>query len=156
MAFDATHWPASPGSSDRGRMRARHCVKARLALAAVLLVSVIAGLGLVPAAPAGDPDLTRLIRAMAAIKAVLVAAAALAVIWRMRYRSAPAVFAAYAASLAAMGSGLGMMWTLSWPVASTVLLHGGFVALMVLAFRDRALLRVLEQRLQRLRSPHSQ
>lgn len=81
-------------------------------------------------------DLTRLLRAMAALKAFIAACAAAAVIWRLGSRVSPAWFTAYALACCAMGAGPGLIWGMAYVGTGALLLHGGLLASLLLIWRD--------------------
>ena len=64
---------------------------------------------------AAGPDLTRLLRAMAAIKVVLAAGATAAILWRLGSAVTVPWFAAYAIACAAMAAGPGLIWGMAHP-----------------------------------------
>jgi uncharacterized membrane protein YuzA (DUF378 family) len=101
-------------------------------------------------------DLTRLLRAMAAIKAVMAIAAGAAIAWRLRDPAPLPILAAYAAACAAMAAGPGLIWGMVHVGAGALLLHGGLAAALVLLWRDPAVGRRLAIRVaarRRSRAP---
>ncbi|GJG86074.1 hypothetical protein tb265_12550 [Gemmatimonadetes bacterium T265] len=85
-----------------------------------------------------DPDLARLLRAMALVKGVLVALGAGAVGWRLR-RPMPWPFAAaYLTLVWVAGGATGVLWQLAGVGRAAVALHAAGALLVVLAWRDRA------------------
>lgn len=103
------------------------------ALASVLIVHA----GAHPAA-LGDPALTRLLRAMALIKASMAAAVIAAMVWRLGAPASPAALLGYAAAAAAMASGPVLIWGMTNLVSGTLLLHGGLISGLLLLWRDPA------------------
>jgi hypothetical protein len=91
-----------------------------------------------------DADLTRLLRAMTAIKGLMIAAAASAVFWRLGSAIAPARFAAYGLACGAMAAGPGLIWNMAYLGAGAFLLHGGLIATVLLVWRDPAVSARLE------------
>ena len=85
---------------------------------------------------AADPDLARLLRAMAVIKSVLVALGAAGVGWRFRRPTPPAFAAAYLALVWTAGAATGAMWQLAGVGWAAVALHAAGGLLVVLAWRD--------------------
>ncbi len=86
---------------------------------------------------AADPDLARLLRAMALIKGMLVALGAGAVGWRFR-RPTPWPFAAaYLGLVWAACAATGALWQLAGVGRAAVALHAAGALLVVLAWRDR-------------------
>ncbi len=113
----------------------------RIAIAATLLAAAIAGfaIGHMPGPAAIDqagPDLVRLMRFMAALKALLALLATGAVAWRLGAPAGAGRFAAYAAAIAAMAAGPGLIWGMAYIVAGSILLHGGLLATILLLWRD--------------------
>lgn len=87
-----------------------------------------------------DPDLAWLLRGMAAIKGLLVAAAVVAIAWRLRRPAPPALAAAYVAGVAGLAAATASIWQLSHIVPAALLFHAAEIALLVLAWRDGAVL----------------
>jgi hypothetical protein len=113
--------------------------------AALLLVLVVAaGAGVLAtgaeatarAVTESGADLTRLLRAMAAIKAVMAAGAAAAVWWRLAVPAAWPWLAGYALAVAAMAAGPGLIWGMAHVALGAALLHVGLLAGLVLLWRD--------------------
>ncbi|MEL6752857.1 MAG: hypothetical protein AAFO57_02425 [Pseudomonadota bacterium] len=100
----------------------------------------------VAALEAAGPDLTRLLRGMAAIKALLGAALLAGISWRLASPISPAGLAVYGAASAAMGAGLVLTWSLTLLAAGAVLLHLGLFGGLIVLARDKA----VGQRLHRL------
>jgi len=115
---------------------------------AVFAVALVAALGVgllatgtqdsAHAVAAAGPELTRLLRAMAAIKSVMAASAAAAVWWRLGMPVGPARLVAYALSGAAMASGPAIIWMMAHVGFGALLLHGGLAAAILLLWRDPA------------------
>lgn len=127
MAGDAGS-PVSPGLA-----RALVVAVLSVAIATGVLVGNDAGVR-----AAADPDLARLLRAMAAMKAVLAAGAVAAIIWRLRDSVGWPRLLAYALACAAMAAGPGLIWTLSYVGVGAVLLHAGLFGAVLLLWRDPA------------------
>jgi hypothetical protein len=83
-------------------------------------------------------DLTRLLRAMAALKAIIAVCAASAIVWRLGSDVSTAWFAAYALACCAMGAGPGLIWSMAHVGTGALLLHGGLLASLLLFWRDPA------------------
>jgi len=114
-----------------------------LVLSATVAAAVAGALYTEPVAAAralanAGPDLTRLLRAMAAIKAAMALAVLAAVSWRLASPAGPARLAAYALACAAMAAGPGLIWDMAHLVAGAGLLHAGLIAALVLLWRDPA------------------
>ncbi len=91
-----------------------------------------------------DADLTRLLRAMTAIKGLMVAGAAASVFWRLGSAITPPWLAAYMVACGAMAVGPGLIWNMAHLGAGALLLHGGLVATVLLVWRDPAVSARLE------------
>jgi hypothetical protein len=91
-------------------------------------------------------DLTRLLRAMAAIKTIMAVAAGAAILWRLVDPAPWAMLTGYALAGAAMAAGPGLIWGMVHIGAGALLLHGGLAAAILLLWRDPA----VEPRLARL------
>jgi hypothetical protein len=81
-------------------------------------------------------DLTRLLRAMAVLKAFMAAGLVAAVAWRLGAAVALPWLAAYAAAAAAMAAGPVLIWDMAHVGLGAVLLHGGLLAAVLLLWRD--------------------
>ena len=89
-------------------------------------------------------SLTRLLRAMAAIKALLAIGAAAATLWRFGAAVSLPRFAAYAVAGAAMAAGPGLIWGMAHVGLGALLLHGGLLGLILLLWRDPGMAARLE------------
>jgi hypothetical protein len=124
--------------------------KARLALGLLIVAAIFAAyvatspeLAAAAVAQAG-PDLTRLMRGMAAIKALMAVAAGAAVMWRLGAPVTWRWFAAYALACTAMAAGPVVIWQMQYLRLGALLLHGGLFTTVVLLWRDPAMGRRLE------------
>ncbi len=111
-----------------------------LVLAAAAVAGFVATGGDATSAAIADSgaDLTRLLRAMAAIKMAMAACAAAAVAWRLGAPVSPKWFAGYALASVAMAAGPGLIWDMAHVAAGAALLHAGLLATIVLLWRDPA------------------
>jgi hypothetical protein len=119
------------------------------ALGLIIAVSVAGGLlvsGGQAAGPAADPELALVLRFMAALKALMAAAMASAILWRLQEPVSLPRFAFYGLASAAMSAGPGLIWTTAAIGWGAMLLHGGLVGAAVLLWRDP----VIAQRLAAL------
>jgi hypothetical protein len=82
--------------------------------------------------------LTRLLRAMTAIKVLMVAGAAAAVFWRLSVPVTPVRLGAYAMACAAMAAGPGLIWNMAHIGWGALILHAGLLSAVVLLWRDPA------------------
>lgn len=87
-------------------------------------------------AAAADPELTRLLRGMAVLKALLSLAAISLVAWRVAYPSGPRLPAGLIASTGLMAAGSVLIWQVAPIVAGAVLFHTGLILLLVLCWAD--------------------
>jgi hypothetical protein len=121
--------------------------QARAALLLVVLAGALAGYLATDPVAAGRAcavaggDLTRLLRAMAAIKAVMALAAAGGVLWRLGSPASPRRLVAYLVAVAAMTAGPGLIWNMVQLGAGALLLHAGLFATVVMLWRDPAVTR---------------
>ena len=101
-------------------------------------------------------DLTRLLRAMAAMKAVAAAALFWTVLWRLALPASAPRLAAYALACAAMAAGPGLIWSMAHIKLGALFLHAGLLVTVVMLWRDPAmgvrLGKVIERRRQALRA----
>jgi hypothetical protein len=115
---------------------------ARAVLLVVIAASLVAGFlatdsgASAQAVAASGPDLTRLLRAMAAIKVGFAAAASAVVLWRMASPMGSAWFALYLLACGAMAAGPGLIWDMARVGSGALLLHAGLLAAIVLLWRD--------------------
>lgn len=138
VAPDAILWERGSGSAGGTTGRAAPWITALVAAAGVSLA-----LGLAATADgdtaraAADPDLTRLLRAMALVKGLLVAVGGAAVGWRLRRPTPVAFAAAYVALVGVAAAATGAVWQLAGVGRAAVALHAAGAVLLVLAWRDR-------------------
>jgi len=107
-------------------------------LTAALLLAVAAAFAWGDPALAlhADPQLARLLRGMALLKAVLVIVAFCAIAWRMRWPISNRLAAGYAIGIVAMGSATAFVWQLTFIAAAAFVFHVGGFLLLGLAYRD--------------------
>jgi hypothetical protein len=84
-----------------------------------------------------DPELARLLRGMAALKGLLVLGALAALVWRFSHPLPRGLAIAYLLGLWCMAAATGFVWQLAVVPAAAIVFHGGEIALLVTAFRDR-------------------
>lgn len=126
---------------------------ARFGVVLALLAGAASGLVLgLQAAPATEPELMNLLRAMAVLKLAFVTAAAGAIFWRLQAPVRPAWLAAYAATCAAMAAGPALIWFASHVIAASILLHGGLAVAALLLWRDGVVADLLRATVLRRRS----
>lgn len=85
---------------------------------------------------ARDPELGRLLRGMALIKAALVAVAMAAIVWRLRRPASTPVAVAYVAGAWTMSFATALIWQLTAIPGAALLFHVGEIGLLLLAWRD--------------------
>jgi hypothetical protein len=125
--------------------RAWGTVPARVGLIVVVLAGIAVGwlatgdVARSHAVAAAGPELTRLLRAMAAIKSLMSLAAVAAVLWRLGAPVGLPWLAGYAAAAAAMAAGPGLIWNMAYVGTGALALHGGLLMSIVLLWRDPAM-----------------
>ena len=133
------------GSAPTGRQFARLAPSTRLTRGLVLAMAAAAALGgllitdgatAAQAAARAGEGLTRLLRAMAAIKALMAAGVLAGVLWRLETPVGPPRLIAYALSCAAMAAGPGLIWSMAHLGAGAMLLHLGLISALVMLWRD--------------------
>jgi hypothetical protein len=93
------------------------------------------------------PELTRLLRGMALLKALLAAGALGGVLFRLAAPVSPARFALYTLACSAMAAGTGLIWQMDLLRTGALLLHAGLLVTVVMVWRDPATARLLEDRI---------
>ena len=84
------------------------------------------------------PELTHLLRAMAALKTLFAAGAIAATTWRLGLPTTWTRLATYIVACAAMTAGPGLIWSMAYVKAGALLLHTGLIATILLLWRDPA------------------
>ena len=107
----------------------------RIGLAVVALGAGAAGL--MGASGPHDAELATLLRFMAVVKGTMAAAALMLSIMRFGAPIGNGLALAYAAGVAAMAAGSGLIWQLSHIGLGALLVHAGLAVLALLAWRDR-------------------
>ncbi len=123
----------------RGReARRRPALLRGLLLASCAVVAAgAAQLGAPADAVETDPELARLLRAMAVLKAAMVVAALGLLTWRLAWPVAPGVAVAYLAGAATCVAASVAIAQLAHLAAAAVAFHAGGAALLIAAFLDR-------------------
>ena len=98
-----------------------------------------------------DPELTRLLRGMAVLKAGLTLAAVGLVAWRVGYPTSPRLLAGLVASAVLLAAGPVLIWHVAPIVAGALLFHAGMVLLLALCWADRSSARDLKAAVARRR-----
>jgi hypothetical protein len=93
------------------------------------------------------PELTRLLRGMALLKAALGAAAVAGVLFRLAAPVSRLRFTGYALACAAMAVGVGLIWQMAFLRSGAFLLHAGLLVAVVMLFRDPAVGALLAERI---------
>jgi len=115
---------------------------AQLGLLAVVCCAVVGGVFATGAGAEAHavglagPDLTRLLRAMAAIKVLMAGGALAAVLWRLQSAVSAGRFGLYAVAAAGMGAGPVLIWGMVHVALGAFFLHAGLIACVVLLWRD--------------------
>jgi hypothetical protein len=104
------------------------------------------------AAAQAGPGLTRLLRAMAGIKAMAAISLVATVYWRLAAPIGPARFIVYALTCGTMAAGPGLIWDMAHLKLGAVLLHGGLFASVLLLWRDPNMITRLEAEIARRRA----
>jgi hypothetical protein len=106
-------------------------------VAAVVAAAALGWLVGDPAArAAGDPELARLLRGMAIVKAMLVAGALRLLWWRFGYAVGPARAWGYVGAVALMATATALAWQLSYLFVLSLAFHAALLTLGLLALRD--------------------
>ncbi len=130
-----------------GRAGLGACLSPRHARAVVALAFVAAALAGFLATDGGTAahavehaggDLTRLLRAMAAIKAAMAVGVMAAVVWRLSTPAPTPWLVGYTFAGAVMASGPGLIWDMAYLGTGALLLHGGLAACAILLWKDPA------------------
>jgi hypothetical protein len=131
----------------------------RAAVGVVLAVAAVAGFlatGRHEAALAihqAGPELTRLLRGMAAIKVLMAAGVSAVVLWRLGNAAAWPWLVGYAMAGAMMAAGPGLIWSMAHVTAGAIFLHGGLLATVLLLWRDPVTGQRLAAAVARRRTP---
>jgi hypothetical protein len=112
----------------------------RVALVASCTVAVVAAivLGRPDAHLVADAELALLLRGMAALKAAMVAAALVLVLWRLGRPVARRNALVYVIGTAALSAATALIWQLASIPAAALVFHLAGLALMLAAYRDDA------------------
>jgi hypothetical protein len=144
----------------------RESLTLRTATARSLIVIVMAAAAAAGAATCGTDtsahevmqagaDLTRLLRAMAGLKALMAAGALAAVWWRLGAPASLPRLAAYTLAGAAMAAGPGLIASMEYVRSGALLLHAGLFATLIMLWRDPAMASRLNEALIRRRARRS-
>lgn len=93
-----------------------------------------------------EPELALLLRGMAAIKTLIVAALVAAIAWRSRWPLSPPLAAGYLAGAWSMAFTTAMIWQLAAIAPAAVFFHLAEFAVLLLAWRDGLAERLLAAR----------
>ena len=128
-----TYGPGGSGIFSGARpARLRAC----LAAGCVTALGLGAWLGQPAVLLAADPELARLLRGMALIKAALVMLALAAVTWRFGRPVSLRVAAAYLVGCWLLVSASILVWQLSYIAAAAIGFHAGEIGMLLVAWRD--------------------
>ncbi|MDZ7626770.1 MAG: hypothetical protein U5J99_00005 [Parvularculaceae bacterium] len=121
------------------------------ALAAALAAGLAIG-AVAPASPAvADPDLARLMMAMAALKGVIVAGLSSFIGWRLTMPARAVVLVSYLAAALMMTAGLALMARMAMLEVAAIALHAGLIGAILMALRDRTIIGAIETALEKRR-----
>ncbi|MEL7029737.1 MAG: hypothetical protein AAGL49_11120 [Pseudomonadota bacterium] len=99
-----------------------------------------------------EADLARLLQAMAAIKALLLAPLLAAILWRLGSPSRLRWIGAYGLLAGLSTAGVAMVWTLAHVGLGAALLHGGLLGGVLLLWRDPGVKARLDRTIARRRA----
>ena len=137
-----THHPAPVAASPAAQLAASsRPLRVVLLVAVALAVALAHLLGQGEAAvraAAADPELTRLLRGMAALKAGLALSAVCLVAWRLGYPAGTRLVVGLVAAAASMAAGPVLIWHVAPVAAAALLFHAGLGLLLVLCLTDRS------------------
>jgi hypothetical protein len=129
---------AAPAAEAHGR-RPAGTLTLRVALLASCLLAA-AGVTFFASAAGGtpniDPDLAKLVKAMAVIKSVILLSAGAAIWWRLASAVNPALAAGYIVLAAACTGGAALVWNMTGLTVAPFLFDGGLLGFLILALRD--------------------
>ncbi len=134
MTASETARPATEASASPWAARAVFLLVVMAALAAGVLFTQAETTA--QAAGLAGADLTRLLRAMAALKMLMAAAAVAAILWRLGAAVTLPWLVAYAIAGAGMAAGPGLIWGMAYVRTGAILLHAGLLAAIMLLWRD--------------------
>jgi hypothetical protein len=127
-------------------------------LLAIVAIAAVAGFLVTSPATAcqavaeAGPDLTRLLRAMAGIKAMAAIGVVGVLYWRLASPVSRARLATYALAACAMAAGPGLIWGMVHVGLGALLLHGGLFIGVVVLWRDPAMAARLSAEIARRRA----
>jgi hypothetical protein len=126
-----------PQAQPAGLAASPAALRALLCAGCLAAVAAAAWLGQPAATLQADPELARLLRGMALIKAALVLAAVALLLWRFgRPLRRPAAIAYLAGAWLAAGASM-LVWQLSFIPLAAPVFHAGELTLLVTAWRER-------------------
>ena len=133
-ALSAASLPARRAASPRSSH-----VALLVAVGLAVAVAHLLGGGEVAArVAAADPELTRLLRGMAVLKAGLTLAVVGLVAWRVDHPASPRLLAGLIASAALLAAGPVLIWHVAPIVAGALMFHAGMALLLALCWADRS------------------
>ena len=135
---------AAQRSLDATRGRAaglsrRTAHRALLISGSLVVPAVVAAIGAPETRAALDPDLARMLRGMALLKAVLTLAAVGVLLWRLGHPMSTGLLAIYFGATWAMATATLLIWQLVLLPAAALAFHAGELALLLAAWRDGGL-----------------
>ena len=124
------------GASSRASWTSPWVLRCALLGGAVAAVAVAALFGDPAAHLRADPDLSRLLRGMAVIKAALALGALAVLSWRFARPIAPATAMAYVVGAWLMAAASMIVWRLSFIGLGALAFHSGELTLLIVAWRE--------------------
>jgi hypothetical protein len=124
------------GFSGRARLTSPLGLRCALLGGAILAVAVAATFGDPAAHLRADPDLSRLLRGMAVIKAALALGALAVLYWRLARPIQPATAMAYVVGAWLMAAASMIVWRLSFIGLGALAFHSGELTLLIVAWRE--------------------
>ena len=106
----------------------------------------------VRAVESAGPELTRLLRFMAAVKAVLAIGGIALVWWRSAYPATRRAMLAYVAACLSMAVAPGLIWSVAHVALGAILFHAGLALLLLVCWTDGASTQDLFRRRARRRA----
>lgn len=143
MSYLTRNHDPAPAAASLAAQRAASALPVRVALVAAVALAIalaqVLGHGEAAArAAAADPELTRMLRGMAALKAGLALGAVCLVAWRLGYPASARLAAGLIAAAALMAAGPVLIWHVAPVAAAALLFHAGMGLLLVLCLTDRS------------------
>jgi hypothetical protein len=111
-------------------------LRAVLIVGCAIFIGVALHLGDPVAYARADPDLARLLRAMALIKGAIAIAAVAAVFWRAGWEVSKPVAASYLLGCWVLAGSAALIWQLAYIASAAIAFHAAALALLLVAWRE--------------------